>query len=104
MLQKLWYDQPVRTQLIVVVAAINFLAALIAGAVSILNTRTATKVEMDASLEVAERFVDVTLKDLGSQGKLDRLDDELPPLLKHLRHVRIMFRERVGPVGDYFAE
>ncbi|MCB1441859.1 MAG: HAMP domain-containing protein [Methyloceanibacter sp.] len=99
MLQKLWYDQPVRTQLIVVVAAINFLAALIAGAVSILNTRTATKVEMDASLEVAERFVDVTLKDLGSQGKLDRLDDELPPLLKHLRHVRIMFMSASGQLA-----
>jgi len=98
-LQKLWYDQPVRTQLIVVVGAINLLAALIAGAVSILNTRTATKVEMDASLEVAERFVDVTLKDLGSQGKLDRLDEELPPLLKHLRHVRIMFMSASGQLA-----
>jgi len=90
-LQKLWYDRPVRTQLIIVVAAINLVAALIAGAISILNTRTATKVEMDASLEVAQRFVDVTLKDLGAQGKLDQLDEELPPQLKHLRHVRIMF-------------
>lgn len=96
MLQKLWYDRPVRTQLIVVVAAVNLVAALIAGAVSILNTRTATKVEMDASLEVAERFVDVTLRDLSAQGKLDDLDEELPPLLKHLRHVRIMFMSDSG--------
>ena len=76
MLQKLWYDQTVRTQLIVVVAAINLIAVFIAGGVSILNTRTATKVEMDASLEVAERFVDVTLRDLAAQGKLDDLDEE----------------------------
>ncbi|HBF61700.1 MAG TPA: histidine kinase, partial [Methyloceanibacter sp.] len=99
MLQKLWYDQTVRTQLIVVVAAINLIAAFIAGGVSILNTRTATKVEMDASLEVAERFVDVTLRDLAAQGKLDDLDDELPPLLKHLRHVRIMFTSKSGQVA-----
>lgn len=99
MLQKLWYDQPVRTQLIVVVAMINLVAALIAGAVSILNTRTATKVEMEASLEVAERFVDVTLRDLAAQGKLEALDEELPPQLKHLRHVRIMFMSKSGQLA-----
>jgi two-component system sensor histidine kinase UhpB len=45
-LQKLWYERPVRTQLLVAVGVINLLAALLAGAVSILNTRTATRVEM----------------------------------------------------------
>lgn len=93
MLQKLWYDRPVRTQLLVAVAAINLLAALVAGAVSIFNTRTATQVEMEASLEVAQRFVAATLKDLSAQGKLDHLDQELPLQLKHLRHVRIMFMD-----------
>ncbi|MGD2025796.1 MAG: hypothetical protein PVI85_07195, partial [Methyloceanibacter sp.] len=76
MLQKLWYDQPVRTQLIVVVAAINLVAALVAATVAVLNTRTATNVAMDASVEVAERFVDVTLRDLARQKKLDNLEDE----------------------------
>ena len=99
MLQKLWYDQPVRTQLLVVVAGINLLAALIAGAVSILNTRTATQVEMEASLEVAERFVAVTVKDLDAQGKLDQLSQELPAQLKHLRHVRIMFLNDAGELA-----
>ena len=79
MLQKLWYDRPVRTQLLVAVAAINLLAALVAGAVSIFNTRTATQVEMEASLEVAQRFVAATLKDLSAQGKLDQLNQELQP-------------------------
>ncbi len=84
MLQKIWYDQPVRTQLLVAVAGINLLAALIAGAVSILNTRTATQVEMEASLEVAQRFVAVTVKDLAAQGKLDQLSQELPAQLNSL--------------------
>ncbi len=96
MLQKLWYDRPVRTQLLVVVGAINLLAALVAGAVSIYNTRTATQVEMQASLEVAQRFVAATLKDLAAEGDLDRLDQELPLQLKHLRHVRIMFMDETG--------
>ncbi|MEM7192002.1 MAG: ATP-binding protein [Pseudomonadota bacterium] len=106
MLQKLWYDRPVRTQLIVVVATVNLCAALIAGAVSVLNTRTATTAEMEASLEVAERFVDVTMRDLATHGKLDDVETELPPLLRHLRHVRIMFMSPSGelaiisPQGD----
>jgi len=95
-LQKLWYDRPVRTQLLIAVGAINLLAALVAGVVSIFNTRTATQVEMEASLEVAERFVDATLKDLRAQDKLENLDEELPLQLKNLRHVRIMYADETG--------
>ena len=96
MLQKLWYERPVRTQLLVAVGIINLLAALLAGAVSILNTRTATRVEIEASLEVAQRFVAATLKDLAAQGRLSSLEEELPLQLKHLRHVRIMFMDPNG--------
>jgi len=94
--QKLWYERPVRTQLLIAVGAINFLAALVAGAVSILNTRTATRVEIEASLEVAQRFVAASVKDLAAEGKLAELDRELPLELKNLRHVRIMFMDASG--------
>jgi two-component system sensor histidine kinase UhpB len=95
-LQKLWYERPVRTQLLVAVGVINLLAALLAGAVSILNTRTATKVEIEASLEVAQRFVAATMKDLAAQDRLAQLNEELPLELKHLRHVRIMYMDASG--------
>jgi two-component system, NarL family, sensor histidine kinase UhpB len=95
-LQKLWYERPVRTQLLVAVGIINLLAALFAGAVSIMNTRTATKVEIEASLEVAQRFVAATMKELAAQGKLTQLNHELPLQLKHLRHVRIMYMDTMG--------
>ena len=91
MLQKLWYDRPVRTQLLVAVGLINLLAALVAVSISILNTRTATRVEIEASLEVAQRFVSATIKDLTAQGHLRQLEEQLPLQLKRLRHVRIHF-------------
>jgi two-component system sensor histidine kinase UhpB len=69
-LQKLWYERPVRTQLLIAIGVINLLAALLAGAVSILNTRTATRIEIEASLEVAQRFVAATMKDLAAQDRL----------------------------------
>jgi two-component system sensor histidine kinase UhpB len=95
-LQKLWYERPVRTQLLVAIGVINLLAALLAGAVSILNTRTATRIEIEASLEVAQRFVAATMKDLAAQDRLTRLNQDLPLELKHLRHVRIMFMDPAG--------
>jgi two-component system sensor histidine kinase UhpB len=82
-LQKLWYDRPVRTQLLVAVGLINLLAAIVAVSVSILNTRTATRVEIEASLEVAQRFVNATIKDLAAQGHFDQLEQILPLQLKH---------------------
>jgi two-component system sensor histidine kinase UhpB len=95
-LQKLWYDRPLRTQVLVAIAAINFLAALVAGALSILNTRTATKVEMQASLEVAQRLVEATLSGVNSPDEIEETKRELPGQLKHLRHVRLMFMDETG--------
>jgi two-component system sensor histidine kinase UhpB len=95
-LQKLWYDRPVRTQVLVAIAAINLLAAVVAGVLSVLNTRTATQVEMEASMEVARRLVESALKDLSAQDKLADLHRELPSQLRHLRHVRIMFMDEAG--------
>jgi two-component system sensor histidine kinase UhpB len=95
-LQKLWYERAVRTQLLVAVGVINLLAALLGGAISILNTRTASRVEIESSLEIAQRFVAATMKDLAAQGRLSELKEELPLQLKHLRHVRIMFMDSIG--------
>jgi two-component system sensor histidine kinase UhpB len=95
-LQRLWYDRRVRTQLLVAVGVTNLLAAVVAGAVAIFNTRVATKVEIEASLEVAQRFVAATMKDLAARDRLTPLNQELPLELKHLRHVRIMFMDSMG--------
>ena len=96
LLQWLWYDRPVRTQLLTVIGAISLLAALAGGVIAILNTRTATQVEIEASLEIAQRFVGATLKDLAAQNKLDQLAEALPLQLKQLRHVRILLLDSFG--------
>ena len=96
MLQKLWYDRPLRTQVLVAIAAINFLAAIVAGVLSIVNTRTATKVEMQASLEIADRLVEATMSGVKSPDRIEETKRELPDQLKHLRHVRIMFMDETG--------
>ncbi len=95
-LRSLWYGRSVRTQLILAVGIVNLLAAFVAGALAVFNTRLATSVEVEASLEVAQRFVNATVRELAAQGQLDQLSEKLPLELKHLRHVRIMI---VDPFG-----
>ena len=96
---KLWYNRPVRIQLLASVGLVNLLAAVLAVAVSVLNARTATRVEIDFSLELAERFVEATLKELTAQGKLDQLATELPLRIRDVRHVRIMLLDHKGQLA-----
>lgn len=86
----LWHGRSVRTQLLIIIAAVNLLAATLAGAVWILNTRSATRVEIEASLEVAQGFAGATIRDLAHKGRLDQLSERLPQELRSLRHVRLL--------------
>jgi two-component system sensor histidine kinase UhpB len=95
-LRALWYELSLRTQLLLAVATISLIAGIVAGAISILNTRVATRVEVEASLEVAQRLVAATMNDLAAKDQLDQLVEQLPMQLKHLRHVRIMLVDSYG--------
>jgi two-component system sensor histidine kinase UhpB len=95
-LRTLWYELSLRTQLLFAVATISLIAGVVAGAISILNTRVATRVEVEASLEVAQRLVTASMNDLASKNQLDQFAEQLPLQLKHLRHVRIMLVDSFG--------
>lgn len=95
-LRRFWYGRSVKTQLLIAVGAINLLAAIVVGAVAIPNARLATHLEVEASLEIAQRFVDAATKDLAARGQLEQLSEQLPLELKHLRHVRIMLVDSFG--------
>jgi two-component system, NarL family, sensor histidine kinase UhpB len=94
--RRLWYSRSVKIQLLIAVAAINILAAVVVVAVAIPNARLATSLEVEASLEIAQRFVDATTKELAARGQLEQLSEQLPLELKHLRHVRIMIVDSYG--------
>ena len=86
----LWHGRSVRTQLLVAVGAVNLLAAVAAGAIWILNTRSATHAEIESSLGIAQGFAQATIRDLASRGRLDQLSETLPQELRSLRHVRLL--------------
>ena len=57
-----WHRNSIRSQLLIIVLAIEIAAALVAGAVTILKARTSTRVEIEASTRLAELFVTEALQ------------------------------------------
>ncbi|MBS9476373.1 histidine kinase [Ancylobacter sp. VKM B-3255] len=89
-----------RWQVMAAVVAINLCAALAAMAVTIVNARRATEVEISSSLAIAERFVDETLERLAGQAGGAASLQQLPLHVSGLRHVRIRIEDAQGRVID----
>ncbi len=87
---RLWRGRSVRTQLLVVLAAVNLLAAAAAGTVWIMNTRSATRAEIESSLRIAEALASAKLLELASLERQAGLAEHLPQELTSLRHVRLL--------------
>jgi len=100
-LRALWYRRSVRAQLLITVVVIDLIAALVAGGVTILKARTATRVEITASMKLAELLVTETISLMRQEIAPEQLLQSLPLHLRFLRHVRIVVTDAAGgPVAD----
>jgi two-component system sensor histidine kinase UhpB len=100
-LQKLWYDRSLRTQLLIAVGVVNLCALVAAGVVSIVNARNATRAEIEGSLEMANQFVRVNIQALQPEGQAENLAKRFNQLssrlqLARVRHVRIYVAHASG--------
>lgn len=84
-----------RTRVLGAVLAINLVAAVVAGAVVVVNARVAAGREMVASIEMAENMVREVAERVATEPGTS-LAAAFPPHLRHLRHVRISLE---GPDG-----
>ncbi len=84
-----------RTRVLGAVLAINLVAAVVAGAVVVVNARVAAGREMVASIEMAENMVREVAERVATEPGTT-LAAAFPPHLRHLRHVRISLE---GPDG-----
>lgn len=84
-----------RTRVLGAVLAINLVAAVVAGAVVVVNARVAAGREMVASIEMAENMVREVAERVAAEP-VTSLAAAFPPHLRHLRHVRISLE---GPDG-----
>jgi two-component system, NarL family, sensor histidine kinase UhpB len=84
-----WHRSSIRTQLLIIVLIIELAAALVAGVVTILKARTSTRVEIEASMRLAQLFVAEALRLVPDGTPVQHVLTDLPLQARVLRHVRI---------------
>jgi two-component system sensor histidine kinase UhpB len=93
-----WRARTLRTQLLSLFILIELIAAAVAGVVSIFNARSATRVEIAASMELAELWVKEAVLLAQRETPADRFLADLSSQLRRARHVRIEVRDAAGNV------
>src|SRR5882724_6571364 len=93
-----WRARTLRTQLLSLFILIELIAAVVAGAVSIFNARSATRIEIAASMELAELWVKEAVLLAQRETPADRFLADLSSQLRRARHVRIEVRDAAGNV------
>src|SRR5215468_10146282 len=91
-----WRERTLRTQLLSLFILIELVAAAVAGAVTIFNARSATRVEIAASMELAELLVKEAVLLAQRESPADRFLADLSSQLRRVRHVRIEIRDAAG--------
>jgi len=89
-------ERTLRTQLLSLFILIELVAAAIAGAVTIFNARSATRVEIAASMELAELWVKEAVLLAQREAPADRFLADLSSQLRRVRHVRIEVKDAAG--------
>jgi two-component system, NarL family, sensor histidine kinase UhpB len=91
-----WRRRSIRGRLLLTFIAINAVAALVAGGLTVIQARKSTRVEIAASMRLAE----VLIGDLAGSVRQERAAEqflrELPAQLRVVRHVRLSVRDHGG--------
>ena len=89
----LWHGRSVRAQLLIVFIVIDVIAGLVAGAVTILQARASTRVEVAASMELAELLVSEAVALMQQEVPAEKFLADLSSQLRLVRHVRIVVKD-----------
>jgi two-component system, NarL family, sensor histidine kinase UhpB len=95
-MRALWDQRSIRAQLLLIVALIDVIALLLAGTVAVLRVRTQTRIEMAASLRLAEALVGDVVNLTRHELPVEQFLSELPAQLRSIRHVRITVKDAEG--------
>jgi two-component system, NarL family, sensor histidine kinase UhpB len=105
LLRLVWFGRSVRTQIVIVFVAINIIAAVIAGGITVYKAGTSTRREIAASTVLAELMANEAVQLIQQGVPAERILKALPRQLRFARHVRIGVRDAQGiPVADRIAD
>jgi len=90
--RRAWQRLSLRAKLLIVFVVIDLIAAFVVGGVTIMRARTSTRVEIAASMALAETLVAETIRLAQQQSSITPLAAYLPARQRLLRHVRLSVR------------
>jgi two-component system sensor histidine kinase UhpB len=96
MLQKRWYDLPVRWQLMISIAVISVGAVLLSIVLAVVDARERVEVEVTSSMELSQRLVRDIVRGKAAETQMDGLMNAVPMHLKYMRHARVFVTSREG--------
>jgi two-component system, NarL family, sensor histidine kinase UhpB len=92
----LWYERSIRAQLLLAFVLIDVIAVLVAGSVVILRARLQTRVEMTASMRLADLLVEDAVHLARQELPAEQFLASLPAQLQSMRHVRFVVSDAAG--------
>src|SRR5215813_701902 len=92
----LWHGRSVRAQLLIVFIVLDVIAGLVAGTVTILQARRSTRVEIAASMELAQLLVSEAVALMQQAVPAEKFLTDLASPLQLVRHVRIVVKDANG--------
>jgi two-component system, NarL family, sensor histidine kinase UhpB len=98
MLGGLWHGRSIRAQLLLVFVAIDLIAVLLAGTITIWRARVQTQIEMASSIRLAELLVSDAAAFVHQQVTAEQFLQALPQQLRSMRHVRIEVKDATGAI------
>lgn len=100
-LRGLWQGRSIRLQLLVVFIVVDLFAVLLSGTVTIVRARAQTRIEIAASVHLAELLVSDAAKIVSQQLSAEEFLRTLPSQFRSMRHVRIRVKDAAGvPVAS----
>jgi two-component system sensor histidine kinase UhpB len=92
----LWHGRSIRAQLLLAFVLIDVIAVLVAGSVVILRARMQTRVEMTASMRLADLLVEDAVHLARQELPAEQFLASLPAQLQSMRHVRFVVSDAAG--------
>jgi len=92
----LWYGRSVRAQLLLMFVLIDLIAVFIGGGGGILRARAQSRVEIAASMRLAELLVNDAINFMQQPLPAEQFLAALPGQLRAMRHVRIAVKDVTG--------
>jgi two-component system, NarL family, sensor histidine kinase UhpB len=92
----LWRGRSLRAQLLTIFVLIDAAALVLGGSIAVMRARAQTRIEMAASIRLAEALVGDAVALARQQLPAEQFLADLPVQLRSIRHVRIAVKDEAG--------